>query len=392
MPYQASQQSPESPRSAYELIKLELAYHLQNIRDAEGSIPSDDEMQYEACCIIYSSEASSRGGLGSRASWLRDLLMSSGQINRRAQLSPLRGVGEHHLGQLKIKGKDNIFEDCLMEKQLLEFAKARLLLDLTVLDHELQAEACNILNRMEESSMGSSDEIANFMRRLIYKDQDWLCSFRQRAGLPVSTKSMESKGQDISPSTTYKHPLLEHELAEFMRTQRAMGVEPSDDELRSYAHSVVHKGQDNWEPAAVDDLAWLNAFKQQYSQQTVQQTSPSNRNSPPDTLESFIAEGNTANMTLSPLNPALAISSDLTASPYPGSGANSPVNFGAPQSSDMAALKRGRLFLNGPGNYRQLVRELTRYVASCMSSNNPAQHTPTDEEIRHQARWIMYDE
>lgn len=391
LPFQASQQCPESPRTAYDLIKLELAYYLQNIRDTEGSTPSDDELQHEACCIIYASEASSRAVLGSRTSWLRDLLMSSDQINRRAQLSPLRGIAENRLGLLKINGKDNIFEDCSMEKQLIDLVKARSLLGLVVLDRELQVEACNILSRMEESSIRPSDEIANFMRRLICKNQTWLCSFRQRAGLPISPNSMESQNQSTA-STAYTYSQLEHELGEFMKTQRAMGLEPTDDELRRYAHGAVHRSQGSWESTAADDLAWLSAFKQQYAQQQIQQTPSSNSGSPPTTLESLVAEGSNTGTALDPFNPALAIKDDLTISPFPRSGTNSPVNASVSQSSDITALRKGRLFLNSSNNYHTLVRELSRYVASCMSPNNPAQHTPTDEEIRHQARWIMFDE
>ncbi|SCO80641.1 uncharacterized protein FRV6_04854 [Fusarium oxysporum] len=36
-------------------------------------------------------------------------------------------------------------------------------------------------------------------------------------------------------------------------------------------------------------------------------------------------------------------------------------------------------------------RDITRWVGSTMSLNNPSYHIPSDEEIQHQARWIMYD-
>ncbi|KUI55189.1 hypothetical protein VP1G_02504 [Cytospora mali] len=389
LPYQASQQPPASPRSAYELIKLELAYYLQNIHDAGGATPSQDEIQHEACRIIYASEASSRGSLAARASWLRDLLMSYDEIKRRAQLSPIRGVAENCLGKLKINGKDNIFEDCPMEKQLVEFVKARTLLGLTVMDFELQVEACNILGRMEESSIMPSEEVANFILSLIYKDQAWLSSFRKRAGLPVSADSMVSRGKTSLISTIHEYSKLEYELAEFVKNQQAMGIEPSDDELRKHARCVVYKCQDNRQQTAADNVTWLNAFKQRHLQQRNDQTPPSNNNSPPTTLGTLFSGVNT---TLSSLNPDLAISNDHTATPFTGLGTNSPENVAVPQSSGTATPRRNPLFLNGSGNYRQIVRELARYVASCMSPNNPTQHTPTDEEIRHQARWILYDD
>ncbi|RSL47369.1 hypothetical protein CEP54_013429 [Fusarium duplospermum] len=42
--------------------------------------------------------------------------------------------------------------------------------------------------------------------------------------------------------------------------------------------------------------------------------------------------------------------------------------------------------------YRRLGRELTRFVMSTMSARNPKSHVPTDEELQHQARWIMFDD
>ncbi|KAF1848626.1 uncharacterized protein K460DRAFT_309155 [Cucurbitaria berberidis CBS 394.84] len=41
--------------------------------------------------------------------------------------------------------------------------------------------------------------------------------------------------------------------------------------------------------------------------------------------------------------------------------------------------------------YRALDSDLRRWVAATMSPNNPNSHVPSDEEIQHQARWIVYD-
>lgn len=49
-------------------------------------------------------------------------------------------------------------------------------------------------------------------------------------------------------------------------------------------------------------------------------------------------------------------------------------------------------FLDDRNSYRRLVRELTRYVASSTSERNPSRYVPTDLDLQHQARWIMYDE
>jgi hypothetical protein len=52
----------------------------------------------------------------------------------------------------------------------------------------------------------------------------------------------------------------------------------------------------------------------------------------------------------------------------------------------------GPYFLNDANCYRRLAKELKRWVAGTMSVNNPNRHVPSDEELQHQARWILYDE
>ncbi|KAI3401314.1 hypothetical protein diail_11397 [Diaporthe ilicicola] len=379
LPFQASQQSPESPRNAYELIKIELAYYLRNTRDATGVTPSDEEMQHEACRIIYASEPLKHGVQAPEASWLRDLLLSSDELRLRAQLSRLRGPAENCLGRLQINGQQNIFENCPVETQLNDFVKARTLLGLTATEFELQVEACNIVGRMEESSIMPSEDVANFILRLIYKDSAWMSSFRQRAGLPMPKESLNLKGQSAVNSTIYNYSQLEIELAEFTRNQRAMGSSPTDDELRNHARCVVHKCSKTQNETAADNTAWLEAFKQRHVQAEPGQVSPSDSNSPTQTLI-----------------PGLSTSSASAAvpsfSPFTGSGTNSPANTNCPESSSLCGMKRSQFFLNGSASYRQIVRELARYVASAMSPNNPNRHIPTDEEIRHQARWVLYDD
>lgn len=50
------------------------------------------------------------------------------------------------------------------------------------------------------------------------------------------------------------------------------------------------------------------------------------------------------------------------------------------------------VFADDNNCYRRLTRELSRFVASTVSPHNPNSHIPTNEELQHQARWIMFDE
>ncbi|UPX17049.1 uncharacterized protein EKO05_0007426 [Ascochyta rabiei] len=53
---------------------------------------------------------------------------------------------------------------------------------------------------------------------------------------------------------------------------------------------------------------------------------------------------------------------------------------------------RSRMFINSTNFFSWLVRDLARWVAATMSPNNPNCHIPTDEELQHQARYIVYDD
>ncbi|KAG5665527.1 hypothetical protein KAF25_009652 [Fusarium avenaceum] len=49
-------------------------------------------------------------------------------------------------------------------------------------------------------------------------------------------------------------------------------------------------------------------------------------------------------------------------------------------------------FINDNNSYRRLKRELSRFVMTTLSPNNPNRHIPSDDELKYQARWILYDD
>lgn len=383
LPFQASQGNSESPLNAYELIKLELAYWLRDRMDVAGNTTSDDEILLEACRILYASESLSKHDSTPHCSWLRDLLlMSSENVALQARVAPIRGQAENCLRQLRINGKDNLFEDCALEKQLAEFVKARTLLGLTATNEELQVEACKIVGRMEESSILPSEHIANFHLRLIYRDTGWLSSFRQRAGLLPKDESAGSTTKGPGSVNIQNYTQLEQELADFSdHFWTTRGVYPSDDELRKHARCVVHECQNDWQQTAANNTDWLRAFKQRHFENDTQYRQPfsNTSNSPHNTAGPFVASARTV--------------VNHTSANAAGQGAIfAPFASASPTSGTQTSLaKQSHHFLDA-SCYRRLARELDRFVTAAMSPNNPNQHVPTDEELKHQARWILYDE
>ncbi|KAF7559408.1 hypothetical protein G7046_g4730 [Stylonectria norvegica] len=376
-PYEASHSPPETPRNAYELIKLEMAYFMANHQEQYGRDPTDEEMMVEGCRIIFASELLSIRGIATQPSWLRDVIMSKKTKAEQARFGPLRGAAENRLAVLKINGKDNLFEECPMEFQLHEFVKAKRLLGLTAMDDELQEEACRIVGRVEEVSTHPSDAVANWLLRLAISSTDWLAPFRRRAHLPrsedVKDEIFRSTDPSLIDSTIHSYSRLERELGDYLSTQRSIGLEPSDEDLQKQARLIIYEFDDGWNQTAADNVIWLEAFKVRHP---LAVEVPSTSESSPafsfqQSAQSTVSGTFTKSTTKSP---------------------NGLVTLACPSELFSKTSRAGPFFLNDANCYKRLTKELKRFTMSAMSANNPSQHTPTDLELQHQARWILYDD
>ncbi|RKL25636.1 hypothetical protein BFJ68_g267 [Fusarium oxysporum] len=326
---------------SYELLKLELAYFMQNHFYKHARMPTGDEMQLEACRILFASEPLSHADLVC-PSWLRDLVFSNVQISQQAQFGPMRSNAESRLSSLEISGKNNIFEGCPFETQLQEFVQAKQLLGLSIRDDELREECCRIVGRLEEVSATPSDFIANWLIKIIHLPGDWLLPFRQRTGIELIGLS---EGMNLN-AMIQDYTRLEQELGAYLDLQRVIGIEPPDDDLRRQARVIIHGSDSNLNHTAADDDYWLAAFRQRHSTTT-------------ETSEAW-------NTPLRP-DPHLLAARGLV-------------------------LKTSTAFLNDHNYWRWFTQELRRWVTGIMSPHNPASRVPSDEEIQHYARWISYND
>jgi hypothetical protein len=371
-PFEASKTSSASARNAFELIKTELNGFIDDKREKEGRTPSDEELQRAACALIYNAEENSQIRGAAPAAWLRDLLFSSQQLAQEARWSrpELFNGGQ----SLKINGKGHIFENDPMEMELEVFVKARRLLGLTAMDSELQAEACSIIRRMEEMSNYPSDEVTQFLMRLVNGSTSWLAGFRQRAHLPrsedLADETKRSRDPTTIDSTIYNPSRLESELAEYVREQRSRGIEPTDSDLQRQARFIIYEyDDDGWNQTAADDAAWLATFKQRHVSSDL-----------------GVAAGSSQNSNTTP-----AGDSDSWDQMHQRSGSSGNVVSGG--GASCAGTSRAPVHILSDANcYQRLARELKKFVAATMSPNNPNCHVPSDEELQHQARWIIYEE
>jgi hypothetical protein len=188
IPFEAGMSLSSFPRNAYELLKIELDCFSEYYFDANGRIPTSDQMQLEACRIIFASDTSSSDDIfdlqiPGAESWLRDLIMSSPHLAQQARFEPLRLRNEGRLPELKIQAQRHLFTNCPLEEQLNVFVQMQRTMEPMVSDCLMQREAHGIIIRMEEHSVAPNRSFANWLIGLIYSDASWLSGFTQRANI-----------------------------------------------------------------------------------------------------------------------------------------------------------------------------------------------------------------
>lgn len=377
-PYTASGAPAETPRSAYDLLKIELAYFMQNHFDKTGRMPDDAEMQLEACRIVFASEILSIRELSSPFSWLRDLIMSSEDIMKAAKFGPLRAQAENRLSTLRISGKDTLFESCRLESGLQEFVRAKRLLGLTAMDDELQEEAAQIISEIESISVSPSDFIANWLVKLIFQSTSWLANFRQRAHLPrtedIVNENERSTDTTKIDSTIHNYSRLERSLADYMNMQIALGADPAnmDADLQRQARIIIYEFDDGWNQTAADNLEWLSAFKQ--------------RNLPASVSGSSL---NTSPASQTPISQGgMQFSVSGTSPSNVSANASNSLIFPPTTNQAMGQtpyVKTSPFFMNDANCYSRLSKSLKSYV-------NSVHHIPSDSELQHQARLLLYND
>ncbi|RKL50637.1 hypothetical protein BFJ72_g90 [Fusarium proliferatum] len=353
-PFAASGKPPDSPRSAYELITLELAYFISNHNDNVGSLPSHESLQLEACRIMFASEVTfPEANLDTHGSpsWFRDLLLSSDEIAQQARFAPIRSSTESRLSVLRVKGKNSLFEECPLESRLQAFMRNRRMRALSeVSDRELQKEAGRIVMQMESELQTKPEFVANWLIGFLYNSTNWISDFRRRADLISADDSWKLPlPGNMAWSTESTSVQTQHDLSWVNNSSLFDGNDwsfggqagPSGTSMTWQANEPANNVDQSTFDASLDDFTWL--WSDDKSPPKIPQTTPSPG-----------AEGESG------LRPTW--------------------------------LGPGIYVLNDPNHLPWFAREMKRWVKAAMSPNNPICHVPSDEELRHQARCLLYND
>ncbi|OHE97569.1 hypothetical protein CORC01_07184 [Colletotrichum orchidophilum] len=365
VPFCASVSPAGSAPSAYELLKLEVEYFVRNYFEAHESLPSDDQLIYEACTIIYASEFLQHNGTATAASWLRDLLMSSTELSEKARLRPMNQcyqLAKLSASQLLIIGKTDIFEDCELEAQLCRHLGDHLVLGLSPSDDDLQQEACVILNRVESASTNPSRRFTGFLVRLMWKSTSWLAPLRQRAEYFASGSYQELIPYP-DPTTNMTSGQLNDFFTGLAELNQLTGA--AEKLIPTTATAITRKMQSAIPAGTVDTQASSSYCNSEGHQDCI---SPG---------FSFDAMPMKSGDFYTRLQTAKTM--------FEGSG-HSLRESGGSKGTGMP------FFLNDPNRYARLAGELSRFVASTISPRNPNMHIPSDDELRYHARWVIFED
>jgi len=402
-------------------VKMDLVIYINN-RYITGTLPTDEDLLAEARKTVLKEEALADSPKDTEASWFRDLIMLSGKSPHRSpsgddlledpEFTKLswaekldRTAARHQTTMIDM----NTIK-CEKERRLKEYVKLRQGIGLTAIDSELQIEACKVLDEVELTCNYKCKGALQWFKYLITTSPQWLSEFRRRALLPRSDQMAQMHIRSMDDTTIdysiHNYHRLERELVDFVTKQRSAGYTPTDADLQRTARMIIFENDDPWNQTAADDPNYLVAFKRQngllepIAEEDLSLPEPTvvgalglsllsspNSGSQPETCPSppslhwnFAGEcgGFRSSPSTTPVSPAQEGPIHTTTVNQPSANTNPTMPL--------------RYFLNDSNCYGRLVRELNRFVTSCMSPNNPNQHLPTDGEIQNQARWIIYDD
>ncbi|KAG0649171.1 TGF-beta-induced transcription factor 2 [Hyphodiscus hymeniophilus] len=420
-PFEASRQSADLERTLEDMVKLGLVDFI-NDRVVQGQVPLDEDLLEEGQKIIIKAEAVSKAPSDGENSWFRDLIMLSGKkpkfdSEKLQEMDPAGYAEIPWAERLEIiksrlpKDRDNLASiQCSKERALMTFVHSRQAVGLTPTDPELQFQACKILDDVESGSNFKCKGAVSWFKYLVVAEPNWLAEFRHRAGLPRSSdmaiEHIRSTDDTSIDYSIHNFSRLENELREYFQAQLAAGISPTDADLQRKARLIIYKNDDPWNQTAADDPVLLENFKRQNG------FAPNADGGTGIPAIAEVSEFGTGHMPATSSSPR-TLHWDLENTgigmiPSPVSASDrdfgSSTTTGASTSAALHTLVQNqpstntnptqplRYFLNDANCYARLVRELNRFVTSCMSPNNPNQHVPTDAEIQNQARWVIYDD
>ncbi len=367
-----------------------------------GAAPTDDEILTEAQRIVRKADVEESSAKGLETSWFRDLILlselpHSTTVKLDHQTKSETTANKEWIMQIEsISGNRTADREagrigCSMENALVEYVKSMQAFGLTPVDSELQVQACKIIDDIEPVANFKCQPAVGWFKFLIHSSADWLSEFRRRAGLsPPSSDSKVARDasysldEKLGYASTPNSSEIQQDLKNWLQSQQALGKSVQEEETQNQARLPTYGNDEAWNPTFFDDPSVLDSFNRKDDSEPSREGLSSvllEGNKPAPNHQSTWERNNAADYSrtlhwdlsdhvLGLGFPPASYNQKLTTSleKLPD---DSPGGQSSPGTNSSKPL---RYFLSDANCYGRLEKELTRFVMSCMSPNNPLQH------------------
>ncbi len=255
-------------------------------------------------------------------------------------------------------------------------------------ERELHYEACCIILGSEIHIREPSDLTPSWLRDVLMSSEEIAQEARFRP-LKLAAKTRLTQLSICGKESIFEACSLEDHLQEYVEAPKLLNLAVGDTELQREACDIVRRAESSWPSQTgvfgnllvrliCGSASWLTAFRQRAGIALAQ---------PPASVPVATALDSAGKMTL----PVASDPRPHTEKDTPGSLPGQSTRAAAAGQFDRAEPV-AQTFPHDENCYRRLTRELFRFVARTMSKHNPSSHVPTDAELQHQARCIMFDE
>jgi hypothetical protein len=277
-------------------------------------------------------------------------------------------------------------------------------------DEELLYQGCCVIF---DSDLLIPDELvsssASWLRDL-FLSSDEISRRAQTRLVKGKQKSRLTPLKIAGKATIFQDCLLELHLRNFVQQQKSQNLDPEDESLQKEACSIVENAETLspapsnifkhfLQRAILGSSRWIDPFRARSEALVMDEGLNSLELGPMPLVMPTSARPGAEDLRLNHFesHSQVRLPSDgssaprKTPKPSPGRAKSRPEEQIAGHDDDVW-LTSMPFFLSGENSYLRLSKDLSRFVAASVSSHNPKRHVPTDEELRHQARWIVYDE
>ncbi|KAL6793309.1 hypothetical protein GGI42DRAFT_152907 [Trichoderma sp. SZMC 28013] len=398
-PFEASRDEVRNGKTLEDHVKLWLIDYI-NKRNVAGMAATDDQLLVEAQRVVQKVDTEDISLTGPDISWFRDLIMlhkpshhaiheevyrASGITTWTSQIEKMKTSKSTHTDMSTVGDEK--------EKLLLRYVKSRQAVGQMATDSELQFQACKILDDIEPKSNFKCKEAVQWFKFLINSSSDWLSAFKRRAGLLSNAEILYRHIQPVA------HDIVtngEHHLSELQQDSigdtsapQIPGTAILGDEMQFDSNIIIPSdgGQ-----TILGKLSDLGASEERNDLLASYDDTLIAAHESGDLITAHQAKGAKPGATPSPQALHWGVQDEVIGCTSPmDTNDYLPALTETPHSAN-SHNQALRYFLSDANCYGRLEKELTRFVTSSLSPNNPLQHIPTDEEIQYQARWIIYDD